>query len=74
MVRTNNKSSRLRGSKRRASYEHVYSVGHYDLYPVDSCVNLLSALDYRNGVMSIRTSPHLRALLMNNNPFGQQFS
>ena len=40
---------------------------HYDLCPVDSCVNLLSALDSRNGVMSMRTSPHLRALLINNN-------
>ena len=48
--------------------------GHYDLCPVDSCVNLLSALDSRNGVMSMRTSPHLRALLVNNNPCGQQFS
>ena len=47
---------------------------HYDLCPVDSCVNLLSALDSRNGVMSMRTSPHLRALLINNNPCGQQFS
>ena len=35
---------------------------HYDLCPVDSCVNLLSALDSRNGVMSMRTSD-LRALL-----------
>ena len=47
---------------------------HYDLCPVDSCVNLLSALDSRNGVMSMRTSPHSRALLINNNPCGQQFS
>ena len=47
---------------------------HYDLCPVDSCVNLLSALDSRNGVMSMRTSLHLRALLINNNPCGQQFS
>ena len=47
---------------------------HYGLCPVDSCVNLLSALDSRNGVMSMRTSPHLRALLINNNPCGQQFS
>ena len=47
---------------------------HYDLCPVDSCVNLLSVLDSRNGVMSMRTSPHLRALLINNNPCGQQFS
>ena len=47
---------------------------HYDLCPVDSCVNLLSALDSRNGVMSMRTSPHLRGLLINNNPCGQQFS
>ena len=48
-------------------------VSHYDLCPVDSCVNLLSALDSRNGVMSMRTSPHLRALLINNNPCGQKF-
>ena len=47
---------------------------HHDLCPVDSCVNLHSALDSRNGVMSMRTSPHLRALLTNNNPCGQQFS
>ena len=52
----------------------ILSCGHYDLCPVDSCVNLLSALDSRNGVMSMRTSPHLRALLINNNPCGQQFS
>ena len=47
---------------------------HYDLCPVDSCVNLHSALDSRNWVMSMRTSSHLRALLTNNNPCGQQFS
>ena len=52
----------------------VECLQHYDLCPVDSCVNLLSALDSRNGVMSMRTSPHLRALLINNNPCGQQFS
>ena len=51
-----------------------YPNRHYDLCPVDSCVNLLSALDSRIGVMSMRTSPHLRALLINNNPCGQQFS
>ena len=50
------------------------AMAHYDLCPVDSCVNLLSALDSRNGVMSMRTSPHLRALLINNNPCGQHFS
>ena len=47
---------------------------HYDLCPVDSCVNLLSALESRNGFMSMGTSPHLRALLINNYPCGQQFS
>ena len=47
---------------------------HYDLRPVDSCLSLLSALDSRNGVLSMRTSPHLRALLIKNNPYGQQFS
>ena len=42
-------------------YHHPYNWGiHCDLCPVDSCVNLLSALDSRNGVMSMRTSPHLR--------------
>ena len=35
---------------------HVTCTCHYDLCPVDSCVNLLSALDSRNGVMSMRTS------------------
>ena len=53
---------------------HLILLIHYDLCPVDSCLNLLSALDSRNGVMSMRTSPHLRALLINNNPCGQQFS
>ena len=52
----------------------AHTAPHYDLCPVDSCVNLLSALDSRNGVMSMRTSLHLRALLINNNPCGQQFS
>ena len=56
------------------NFTEVCSLAHYDLCPVDSCVNLLSALDSRNGVMSMRTSPHLRALLINNNPCGQQFS
>ena len=32
--------------------------------PVDLCGNLLSALDPRNGVISMRTSPHLRVLLI----------
>ena len=50
------------------------SIIQYDPCPVDLCVNLLSALDSRNGVISMRTSPHLRALLINNNPCGQQFS
>ena len=37
---------------------------HHDLCPVDSCLNLLSALDSRNRVMGMRTSPHVRALLI----------
>ena len=60
-------------TKRRDESDYD-NTAHYDLCPVDSCVNLLSALDSRNGVMSMRTSPHLRALLINNNPCGQQFS
>ena len=48
---------------------------HYDLCPVDSCLNLLSVLGSRNGVMGMRTSPPLRALLINSNPCShQQFS
>ena len=61
-------------NKTCAINQSYVSTNHYDLCPVDSCVNLLSALDSRNGVMSMRTSPHLRALLINNNPCGQQFS
>ena len=38
-------------------YVKIYHT-HYDLCPVDPYVNLLSALDSRNGVMSMRTSPH----------------
>ena len=49
-----------------ASLTLIFTRSHYD--------NLLSALDSRNGVMSMRTSPHLRALLINSNPCGQQFS
>ena len=37
----------------------LWAPEHYDLCTVESCVNLLSALDSRNGVMSMRTSPHL---------------
>ena len=47
---------------------------HYDLCPVDSCFDLLSALDSGNGVMGVRISPHLGPLLINNNPYWQQLS
>ena len=47
---------------------------HYDICPVDSCVHMPSAFDLRNGVIDMRTSPHMRALLINNNPCGQHFT
>ena len=43
----------------------ISNTSDYDFCPFNSCLNLLSTLDSKNWFMGMRTSWHLRALLMN---------